>query len=125
VSVDHACEHVMEIGVGLDVVKLAAFDQRTKHGPSMSTTIAAGEEMILATKCNGSNCAFNRVGIELDAAIMQEARQPFPARQRIPDRLRQGAAAGNKGKLRFEPEPYGIDNGLGAIVARASRCAGD
>jgi hypothetical protein len=35
----------MEIGVGLDVVKLAGFDQRTKNGPSMATAIAAGEEM--------------------------------------------------------------------------------
>jgi hypothetical protein len=68
----------MEIGVGLDVVKLAGFDQRTKNGPSMATAIAAGEEMILATECNRPNCAFNRVGIEFDAAIMQEARQSVP-----------------------------------------------
>jgi hypothetical protein len=31
VPVDHAREHV-EIGVGLDVVKLVGFDQRTKNG---------------------------------------------------------------------------------------------
>ena len=45
-------EHVMEIGVGLDVVKLAAFNQRTQYGPSMAAPIAAGKEMILATERN-------------------------------------------------------------------------
>jgi hypothetical protein len=40
----------MQVGVGLDVVKLAAFNQRTQHSPSMAATVAAGEEMVLATE---------------------------------------------------------------------------
>ena len=66
----------MEIGVGLDVVKLAGFDQRTKNGPSMATAIAAGEEMILATECHhpfilpmsGRSWKFNTAGIPILAA---------------------------------------------------------
>jgi len=32
----------MEIGVGLDVVKLAGFNQRTKDGPSMAAAVGRG-----------------------------------------------------------------------------------
>jgi hypothetical protein len=49
---------------------------------------------------------------------MQEAGQSLPARERVADRFGQRAAAGYKRKLSFEPDPHGIDNGFGAIVAR-------
>ena len=45
----------------------------------MAAAIAAGEEMIFSAECNRPDCAFNRVGVEFDAAIMQEARQGIPA----------------------------------------------
>jgi hypothetical protein len=50
VSVDHPREHVTQISVGLDVIKLAGFDQRTQHGPSMTAAITAREEMILPSE---------------------------------------------------------------------------
>ena len=115
----------MQIGVGLDVVELAGFDQRTQHGPSMAAAVAAGEEMILAAERDRPDCALDRVGVELDAAIMQEARQTIPARQRVADRFGKRAAAGHKRKLRFEPEPHSVDDRLGAMRRAASRCAGD
>ena len=108
----------MQVGIGLDVVKLAAFDQRTEHSPSMSAAVAAREEMILSSKSNRPDCSFNWVRIKLDAAIVQEARQTIPARERVADRFGERAATGYKRKLRFEPEPHGIDNGLGPIAAR-------
>ena len=102
----------MEVGIGLDAVKFAAFDQRTEHSPSMAAAIAAGEEMVLAAKCNRPDRPLDRVGIKLDATIMQETGQSLPSRERIADRFGQGASAGCKGELGFEPEPHGIDNGL-------------
>ena len=83
----------------------------------MAAAIAAGEEMILAAECNRPDCAFNRVGIEFDAAIMQEARQSVPARECVADRFGNRAAAWYKRKLHFEPKPHRIDDGLGTIVA--------
>ena len=114
----------MEIGVGLDVVKLAGFDQRTKNGPSMATAIAAGEEMILATECNRPDRPFNRVGIEFDAAIMQEARQSVPARECVADRFGNRAAAWYKRKLLFEPEPHRLDDALHGLVRHAADLGG-
>jgi hypothetical protein len=60
----------MEIGVGLDVVKLAGFNQRTKHGPSMAAPIAAREEMIFSSQRNRTDCPFNRVGIEFPKSLL-------------------------------------------------------
>jgi hypothetical protein len=82
ISVDHAREHVVQIGVGLDVIQLACLNQRAQHCPSVATTVAAGQQVALAAEWDGPDCALNRVGLELDATIMQEARQTFPARER-------------------------------------------
>ena len=82
-----AGEHIMQIRVRLDVIKLAGLNQRTQHGPSMTALIAAREEMILATEGNRPDRPFNRVGIKLDPTIMQEARQSLPARERVADRF--------------------------------------
>lgn len=66
----------MEIGVGLDVVKLAGFNQRTQHGPSMAAAVAAREEMIFSSQSNRTDRALNRVRVQLDAAVVQEALSP-------------------------------------------------
>src|SRR5262249_15433091 len=50
VPVDHALKHVAQVGVRLDAIHLACFDQRTKCRPSGSTNIRAREEMIFSSK---------------------------------------------------------------------------
>jgi hypothetical protein len=82
----------------------------------MAAPIAAGEEMILATECNTPDRAFNRVGVEFDTAIVQEARQTLPARERVADRFGQGAASRQQRELRFEPEPHRLGDGLRSIA---------
>src|SRR5262249_61977835 len=52
VSVDHALEHVAQVGVRLNVVHLACFNKRTKCRPSGSANIRACEEMILSSERN-------------------------------------------------------------------------
>ena len=41
----------------------------------MAAAVTVGKEMILATERHWPDCALNRIGIEFDAAIMQEARK--------------------------------------------------
>src|SRR5262249_29517007 len=84
----------------------------------MAATIAACEEMIFSSESNRPDCALDGVGVQLDAAIVQEARQAFPARERVPHRLGQSAASGQKRELRLKPEPHRLDDGLGAIATR-------
>lgn len=50
VSIDHALEYVAQVGVGLDAVHLARFNQRTECRPPLSTEIRTREEMILSSE---------------------------------------------------------------------------
>ena len=45
----------------------------------MSTTVAAGEQVVLAAERDGTDRALDRIGVELDAAGVQEACQSEPA----------------------------------------------
>lgn len=96
-SVDHAREHVGEISVGFDAVEFAGFNQRTDDRPTLTTTVTACKQVVLATERHRADRALDRVGVEFDASIMQEARQAFPARERVTDRLGKRAAAGDAG----------------------------
>src|SRR5712664_4574444 len=65
--------------------------------------VTPGKEMVLAPERHGADRAFDRIGIEFNAAVMQESGQTFPARERIADRLGQGAPARYARKLGFQP----------------------
>ena len=45
--VDHAREHIAQVGVGFDAVEFAGFDQRTDDRPPVTATVASGKEMVL------------------------------------------------------------------------------
>ncbi len=44
-SIDHALEHIAQVGVGFDVIHFGGFNQRTQRRPARSTTI--GAELIM------------------------------------------------------------------------------
>src|SRR5262249_54421450 len=111
--VDHALEHVMQVSVGFDVVQFSSFNQRAECRPARSAIIRSGEQMILSTEGNRADRALNRIGVELDTTIVQEPREPMPARQRIADRISELAAARRAAELLFQPELQIVDEWLG------------
>src|SRR5260221_13394936 len=98
ISIDHASKHVGEVSVGLAAVQFACFDQRTNDCPTNPAAITTCEQMILSSESHRTNRALDRIGVEFDAAIIQEARQAFPARERVTGRLGKRAAAGHERK---------------------------
>lgn len=72
-SIDHTLEHVDEIGVGFDVVEFCRFDQRADYRPPVAAAIATGEQMIFSAKCDGTNRTFDGIGVELNAAVIEDA----------------------------------------------------
>jgi hypothetical protein len=80
----------------------------------MAAAVAAREEMIFSSQSNRTDRALNRVRVQLDAAVVQEAGQTVPARS---GSLGQGAASRQQREPRFEPDPHGLDDGLRAIAA--------
>jgi hypothetical protein len=68
-TVDDRRECVDEIGVRVDVVQLARFDQRGDDRP----IFRAGEERVLAREREGPDRSLDRVGVDLDRPVVQEA----------------------------------------------------
>jgi len=80
VAFDDPGEHVGEVAERLDVVQLARLDQRGDDGPVLGAVVGACEEHILPVECDRTDRALDGVGIDLDAAIVGEAGEPFRAR---------------------------------------------
>jgi len=64
VAINHAPEHVFEVGVGFDVIQLARFDERADRRPACAAAVGSGEEMVLAAKSNGADRALDGIRIK-------------------------------------------------------------
>ena len=72
-TVDEAGEDVGEIGFGIDVVEFAGLDERGEDRPMLAAAVGAGEQCILSIEGERTDGAFDDVGIDLDAAVIEEA----------------------------------------------------
>src|ERR1700756_1999236 len=95
---DETREDVAQVGKGLDAVEPTGLDERGNDGPAAPTAVAAREQRILSCKDHRPQGALDRVGIELDPAVIEEAGEALPARQRIADRLRELTLGGDPGE---------------------------
>ena len=86
-AVDDLADHVGKVCLRLDAVEFAGFNQRCDDRPMLAATIGTGEQRILSVQRDRSDAALHHVRIDLDAAVVEEAREAIPARQRITDRL--------------------------------------
>ena len=107
---DHAFEDIGEIGEGLDAVEAGGLEEAGEDGPGLGAAVGAGEEIILAPERDGSDLALNRVGVELDTAIVGEAGQAVPARQRVADGAGERALAREAGELALQPGTQVVEN---------------
>jgi hypothetical protein len=82
-SVGHACEHVFEVSVGLNVIELRRCEKRGDHGPSIRAAVGAGEQMVFSAQSQRPDGALDRIGIEFDTTVIQEPAQGRPARERV------------------------------------------
>ena len=49
-AVHQAAQHVLEVGVRVDGVELAAFDERSEYCPMMGAFVRAGEQAVLSVE---------------------------------------------------------------------------
>src|SRR5438876_8432400 len=95
--------HVGEVGLRIDAVQFAGFDERSNAGPVLRALIVTGEECILAIKHHRANASFDDVGVELDAAVIKEAGEPVPMVQTVTDGFGDQGLARDARELLFEP----------------------
>ena len=77
-AVGDGCAGCLEIGEGLDGVDFAGLDQRGDAAPRDAAFIMAGEERVFAIEGYRADQVFDPVGVDLDAAVVQEGLQPVP-----------------------------------------------
>ena len=103
VAVDDLGEHVGEIEMRVDAAEFAIFDQRGDNGPIVTSAIGAGEERVLAIERDGPDRTFDRVGVDLNATVVKESGETFPARERVADRLGELALLADERELCPQP----------------------
>ena len=89
VSVEDGAEGVGEIVDGVHAGHFAGGDERGEHGPVLGADLVAGEEGVLAGQRDRTDLVFDRVGVELEGAVVEEADQAGPMREGIADILGQ------------------------------------
>jgi hypothetical protein len=58
--------------VRVDAAELAVLDQRRDHRPVVAAFVRAGEQGILAIQGDRPDRPLDRVGVEIDAAVVEE-----------------------------------------------------
>src|SRR6476659_2352067 len=86
-AVDDLADHIDQVGVRIDAVEFAGLDQRSNDLPVFAAAVGTGEERVLPVRCDWADATFDDIGIDLDAAVIDEAGETSPARQRIADCL--------------------------------------
>ena len=90
VALGEAGEHAAEIRQGIDGVELAGLDQRGQGRPMFGSAVGAGEQGILPGQRQRPDRALDGVGVDLDAAVVEEAGEAEPAAERVADGFGQG-----------------------------------
>ena len=103
VTGDDAGDDVGEVCLRVDAVELGGFDDRSDGRPVLTAAIGTSEERILAIQRTGTDGAFNDVGVDLDPAVVEKARQTRPARERVADCFGEFALLANQGELLAQP----------------------
>src|SRR5258708_10899714 len=86
-SAGHAFQRVFEIGEGLDLVELGGSDEGADGCPSGAAAVGSGKQLVLAADRDRADDALDGIGVEVDAAVIEEAAKGAPAGQGVADRI--------------------------------------
>ena len=67
-----------QVGFGIDAVHLGGLDERGDAAPIPGALVMAGEQGVLARENQGTDAILDRVGVDLDAAVVEEQLQTLP-----------------------------------------------
>jgi len=82
-EIDQLGENVGQVGLRLDAAELAGLDQRSDAGPVLRALIMPREQCIFAIEDKRADASLDDVGVEFDAAIVEEPREPVPVVQGV------------------------------------------
>lgn len=85
VASDDRLECLGDVGGGVDVVELAGGNDRRKQSPIFGPDLMTGEERIFSGQADRPDRVFNRIGVELETPVIEEARQSRPMIECVAD----------------------------------------
>jgi transposase-like protein len=119
-EIDQLGEDVGQIGLRLDVAELTSLNERSDAGPIFRALIMPGKQRILAIENKRTDASLDDVGVKLDAAVVEELREPVPVVQGVADMLGDRRLARDAGELLLEP---GLELQYERLAARLSHRA--
>ena len=78
-AVDDPGGGVGEVGLRVDAVQLAGFDERSDDRPVFGPAVGAGEERVLPRQGQGTDGPLDDVVVQLDASVVEEEAKSRPA----------------------------------------------
>lgn len=84
---DDCLECFGDIGDGVDVVELAGGHDRRQQGPVFCSDLMTGEECIFPGQADWADGVLDRIGVEFETPVIEEARQALPVIKGVADVL--------------------------------------
>ena len=82
-EINQASEAIGEPGLGIDITQFGGLDERSENGPILGTVIMTREQSILTRQSLRAHGTLDDVGVEFDAAIVEEAGEAVPVPQAV------------------------------------------
>lgn len=123
VAGDDAGNDVGQVGIWVDAEELASFHEGRDHGPVLGAAVGAGEQSVLTGESERPDGALDGVGVDLDAAVIEEEAQARPAYEGALERVGQLALLADEGEALAKPGLEGVMMGrlrAWQIVRRSS-----
>ena len=102
-EIDQLGEDIGQIGLRFDATELCCLDQRRNTGPILRALIMPCKQCVFSIQNKRTDASLDDIRVELDAAIVEELREPVPVVQGVPDIPGDRRLAGDAGELQFEP----------------------
>jgi hypothetical protein len=116
-AVNDPGDDVGEVLLRIDGVEFAGLDQRGDDRPVLGAAVGTSEERILAIEGDGADRPFDDVGVDLDAAVLEEAGEPLPSREGVADRFGELCLLADQAELLAEPRLERDDDRPALLVA--------
>jgi hypothetical protein len=122
--VSDACEDVGEVGVGIDAVHPAGFDDGVHAGGALSAGIGATEEVVFAPENRRAHGPLGGIVRHLKPTVEDVEGQRLPACEGVADRLRECALAAHLAERGFEERLQLLQQRLGVFLAHGGPLLG-
>ena len=116
-AVGKAGQRLGQPGVRVDAGELAVLDERGDNCPVVAAFVGSCEQGVFAVEGKRADGTLDGVVVEIDPAIIEEAREAIPAFEGIADRFAELGFGADLTAAGFEELVKVINDGAAALVA--------